>query len=178
MRESTVHNNEYSSCTCEICRNACNNRPGWFVPEQVPEIEAYFAKKLSDFLGKELAIDWGNDMDMRENILLLAPNIEGNQSIQYPANPRGKCVFFKEGRCAIYSIRPYECGVANHMDGEEKDFLRHVAIASQWKHSTLLDDYKAKIVCYQPTFDDLYGTNAAALQNKYLNIFKKHPDQQ
>ena len=97
--------------------------PGWFIPEQITEVIRYFGKELSELLGRELAIDWGTDMGMKDNILLLAPNIEDNHSIQYPADPRGRCVFLKEGRCSIYSIRPYECGVMSHSDGEEKDFL-------------------------------------------------------
>ena len=89
-----IDKEQFSSCTCEICRNACKGRPGWFVPEQVPEIEDFFGKKINELLGKELAIDWGTDIEMKENILLLAPNIVGNESIQYPPVPEGKCVFF------------------------------------------------------------------------------------
>jgi Fe-S-cluster containining protein len=174
MNQDTFNGKEYVSCSCEICKNACTQRPGWFIPEQVPAIEIYFGKKISELLGKELAIDWGTDMEMKENILLLAPNIENNQSIQYPANPRGKCVFLVEGKCSIYAVRPYECGVASHSDTEEKDILRHIEIAAKWKNCKILEDYKAKIICYQPTFNDLYGATAITLQDKYLNLLKKH----
>lgn len=168
---------EYSSCSCEICKNECKNRPGWFIPEQVPEIETYFGRKIAELLGKELAIDWGTDIEMKDNILLLAPNIKDNQSIQYPANPRGECIFLKEGKCSIYSIRPYECGVASHSDEAEKDILRHIEIATKWKNTKILEDYKEKIICYHPTFNDLHGTNAVPLENKYLNILKKYQNQ-
>lgn len=177
MNRNTCNSKEYSSCSCEICKNACKNRPGWFIPEQVPEIETYFGRNIFDLLGKELAIDWGTDMEMKENILLLAPNIKGNQSIQYPANPRGECIFLKEGKCTIYSVRPYECGVTSHTDKEEKDILRHIEIATKWKNSKILEDYKENIICYQPTFNDLYGTSAEPLQNKCLNLLKKHQNQ-
>jgi Fe-S-cluster containining protein len=170
----SVNKDEFSSCTCEICRNACKSRPGWFVPEQIPEIEEFFGKKIPELLGKELAIDWGTEIEMKEHILLLAPNLEKNASIQYPAVPNGTCVFFKEGKCTIYPIRPYECGVAVHTDSTDVDLLRHIEIATRWKHNPTLAGYRETIICHQPSFADLFGKEAGTQQDKYLDILKKH----
>ena len=169
---------EYVSCSCTVCKNACRTRPGWFIPEQLAEIEKFFGKSIHAMLGRELAIDWGCDRDMTGSILILAPNIKNNRSIQYPAIPRGECVFVGEKGCIIYPIRPYECGVSVHSDDEEKDLMRHVEIAAKWKICDILKDYRDKVTCYEPSFFDLYGIEAKNIENKHMNFLEKIRKQQ
>jgi Fe-S-cluster containining protein len=94
-------------------------------------------------------------------------------SIQYPAIPRGACVFLEERGCIIYPVRPYECGVSVHTDDEEKDFLRHLKIAVRWKNCDLLNDYREKVICYEPSFSALYGMEAKHIENKHVTIIEK-----
>jgi len=124
------------SCTCAICRACCCRKPGWFEPAQVKSVLKYFkAKGIEAILGKNMfAIDW---FVAEKDILVLAPNIVGNSGIQYPRNPTGQCVFFKEERCQIYEIRPKECAVAMH-DDSTVDV--HKEIAMLWKESSCLNN--------------------------------------
>lgn len=112
------------------------------MPEQIKELEQFLNKSWKEMLGKELAIDaWLNSEE--ENILLLSPNMVENNKIQYPFNPIGMCVFYKDARCSIYPVRPYECAVPDH---NTKPFNGHKEIAMEWKDISLLQDYKDKIV--------------------------------
>lgn len=135
------------NCKCESCQNACRGRPGWFKPEQIKSLLKYFkVKTIKGLLGKnKLAIDWWNDSP--KDVLVLAPNLEENDDIQYPKNPQGECVFFKKGKCSIYKIRPFECREYIHTDKQNKLELRHKAVMKTWKESTLLDKYQDKVCC-------------------------------
>jgi len=93
------------SCNCQYCKSACLKKPGWFLPHQVEDLLKYFqVDNIRDLLEtSQFAIDWWEGDD--DNILVLAPNIIDNDDIQYPANPHGRCVFYKNNKCSIYEIR-------------------------------------------------------------------------
>ena len=129
------------SCECKKCQNACKFKPGWFEPSQVKAVLKHFkAKTIKDLLGKDkLAIDWwlGDPA-----ILTLSPNIKGNNSIQFPGNPKGECVFYKKGRCSIYDIRPIECRIYDHRE-KEKD--THYKTGKKWENRDELKEFYGKI---------------------------------
>ena len=60
------------SCNCDDCQGACRLRPGWFKPDQIKKLFAYF--NIVDIRGLfklGFVIDWWNgDYD---DILILAP---------------------------------------------------------------------------------------------------------
>ena len=144
-----------SVCDCEKCQNACKNRPGWFLPEEINSLFAHFkANNISQLLGKDkFAIDWW--IDDEENILVLAPNIVGNDSIQYPANPRGQCVFFKGGKCNIHEIKPFECSRYIHT---EKDISkRHEEVAKEWRQNNILEAFRDDIEYHSWSIFDEMG---------------------
>ncbi len=99
------------------------------------------------------AIDWYNE---DKNILVFTPNIKGNEdSIQYPADPRGECIFFNNGKCDIYKIRPFECKEYIHTDVKEIADKRHVKVKNEWEKSNLLKKYENIIDCQQLNFFDM-----------------------
>ena len=139
-------------CSCNVCKNACNYSPGWFKPEQIPIILKHFkVKTIRDLLGKDrFAINWW--VGDHENILVLAPNIVGNSDIEYPADPRGPCVFYKDGKCEIYSVRPFECAKYIHSESSKIIRDRHFKISQEWEASNLLDEFEDEIECEEMTF--------------------------
>jgi Fe-S-cluster containining protein len=114
------------------------------MPDQIKDLLNHFSvtKNLDKMLGKQLAIDWWQATFTEEDILILAPNIVGNDSIQYPANPKGKCVFYKNKLCKIYKFRPYECSEYFH---DEPLTNTHEKIARAWSKSKILSKYKKQI---------------------------------
>ena len=126
------------SCECIKCKQACTVRPGWFLPGQVDILLNHFnAKSIRELLPHGFAIDWWQDSP--KDILVLAPNITGNLGIQYPGNPQGTCVFFKDEKCAIHKIKPFECSELICGDGDKVPD-RHEEVAKQWKGVHTLDD--------------------------------------
>ena len=136
------------SCCCEQCKFACGYRPGWFLPQQIPMLKKRFnVEEIRDMLGEnKLAIDWWNDD--HEDILILAPNIIGNTDIQYPRDPRAACIFFKNDRCSIYNVRPFECAVYFHDQEDKQIHERHKYVAMEWRKSDLLKEFSDSVVTY------------------------------
>lgn len=52
---------------------------------------------------------------------------------EYPANPKGQCVFFQEGKCAIHAAKPHECRMYIHQEPNESVHERHEAVATAWR---------------------------------------------
>jgi len=125
------------SCKCEICQSACRNKPGWYKPDQVKKVMEYFeVKHIKDLLGKDkFAIDWW--VEKEGDILVLAPNIKGNDWIEYPNWPTGECVFFTGGLCTIHEIKPFEC--ADYIHNEVGKENRHKEISELWKNENMLN---------------------------------------
>ena len=139
MHPSTLACYLPSSCDCESCQSAYRYRPGWFLPEEINKLLTYFkAIDISELLGKDrFAIDWWND---DEEILVLAPNIVGNDNMQYPTDPRGQCVFFRNSKCGIHEIKPFECSRYIHTEDDVSE--RHENVAKEWKRSNILQPFR------------------------------------
>lgn len=133
-----------SECTCASCVDACKARPGWFLPYQIPAIEEHFGAPLRDLMGKHFCLDWwvGNPDDGGD-IYALCPQVDGRTSRLYPSWPSGhdRCVFLKDDRCAIHSVKPYECCVDLHTP-EFKRINAHKAVAMAWKDTDVLREVK------------------------------------
>jgi Fe-S-cluster containining protein len=134
-----------TECSCPECQSFCSERVGWFIPDEVKGLLEYFESHDVDALLNfgNFAIDWwcGDD----QNILILAPNIVGNGSIQFPFNPKGECIFYKEGRCAIHPVKPFECSRTDHNMTHEEADEQHKWIAEQWENSDILSFYNDKV---------------------------------
>lgn len=97
-------------CTCYKCQAACQNKPGWFLPGEV---------------------DW---LEGGITTFVLAPAITAMEAgTEYPSNPSGQCVFYRDGLCAIHPVKPFECRTFLHGQSREKTTARHERVGRTWR---------------------------------------------
>lgn len=95
------------SGTCTTCRAGCTRKPGWFLPGEAEKAAVHLGMTLQEFFDAYLAVDW---WEGEPDIFLLSPSIVGEDTgTEFPGNPGGACVFYKEGRCQIHEVKPFEC---------------------------------------------------------------------
>lgn len=119
-----------SNCKCNMCQSACKDKPGWFKPGEAEQVAELLALSMPDFFSKYLLVDYfTGELD----IFLLSPSVVGaDAGEEFPANPRGQCVFYKDGKCSIYSARPFECREYFHEQSHDEISERHEAVAEAW----------------------------------------------
>jgi Fe-S-cluster containining protein len=116
------------SCTCDSCQRACQVKPGWFLPGEAEKAAGLAGMGLREFFAAHLAVDWWEAGGGRD-IFVLSPAVaEAEPGTEFPANPRGTCVFFKGGRCGIHAAKPAECRALWH-DGPPDGMHEDVAMA-------------------------------------------------
>ena len=54
------------------------------------------------------------------------------QGEMYPSNPRGECVHYENGLCAIQDVKPFECAEYMHGDDRDESASRHRGISEAW----------------------------------------------
>ena len=119
-------------CSCDSCRRACRNKPGWFKPGEPETAAAYLGLTLAEFFARYCGVDWWADT---EDVYVLAPaTVAMAPGSEYPANPRGRCVFFTDdGRCAIHAVKPFECRETSHATtADENTAIKH-AVRDAWR---------------------------------------------
>lgn len=127
-RKGKMKQETKKSCMCKECLAACLHKPGWFLPGEAERVASYFKILLEELFETKLAVDWWSG---NPDIFLLSPAIIGNEAgTEFPGNPRGSCVFFKENLCEIHSVKPFECRELFH-DGNNNE--RHRKVANAWK---------------------------------------------
>lgn len=95
------------SGTCGTCRAGCTRKPGWFLPGEAEKAAAHLGMSLQEFFDTYLAVDW---WEGEPDIFLLSPTIVGEDAgTEFPGDPHGTCVFYKNGRCEIHEVKPFEC---------------------------------------------------------------------
>ena len=115
------------SCTCSECQSYCQHKPGWFLPGEAEQLALHLGISLQDLFDSKLAVDWWVS---NPDIFLLSPAIiSGEIGMEFPANPRGDCIFFEDDLCKIHPVRPFECRETFH--NENNDRL-HKQIADSW----------------------------------------------
>ena len=120
-----------SECDCDRCKSACQFKPGIFLPEEIKIAADYMKMTEKDFFKKYLAVDYFYD---EEDILMLAPNIVGNEGNLYPFFPKGTCVFYEDG-CTIHEVKPFECRAYIHTDTDEIIIPRKKKIVEEWQNN-------------------------------------------
>lgn len=121
---------ERFECTCDSCRRACSYVPGWFMPGEAEKVAEFLGLSLKEFFDKYLGVNWWVDGG---DIFVLAPALVGEVSgLEYPGDPRGKCVFFNNKElCDIHLVKPFEC--AELRCNKTKAEKIHKAVAMAWK---------------------------------------------
>lgn len=99
-------------CNCDKCQQACQRVPGWFRPGEAEKAAALLGLSLPAFFKRYLGVQW---WEAERPTFVLAPAIVDRMEPghEYPSNPRGQCVFFEEGRCAIHAAKPHDCAFTN-----------------------------------------------------------------
>ena len=122
-----------SECQCDECKNACTYNPGWFMPGEAELAAQYLNMPLQDFFKTYLGVNWWEADEKTEAVIFaLAPAIVGmDAGHEYPSDPRGQCVFFKDGLCEIHAVKPFEC--AEFIHGDNRIDERHWKTAEAWQ---------------------------------------------
>ena len=126
------------SCKCAECASYCRHKPGWFKPGEAERAAELKGMTLTDFFEKYLAVDYyaaTPNNNLKNDLFLLSPaTTEIEAGTEFPYEPRGTCVFFKNGLCEIHTAKPFECKMSFHGDGEigPKDTDRHLNVAKSW----------------------------------------------
>jgi Fe-S-cluster containining protein len=98
------------SCTCDYCRAGCTRKPGWFLPGEAERAAEFMGLAPPEFFGRYLAVDWWEADDRLGQTFVLSPAIAGEETgTEFPGNPGGTCVFYKDDRCQIHEVKPHEC---------------------------------------------------------------------
>lgn len=119
-----------NDCDCDTCKAACRKRPSWFMPGEAEKVAEYLGIPLQELFKTKLGVDWHVGSG---DIFLLAPAIQNMSAGQeYPANPRGRCIFFDSELCSIHPVKPFECREYHHSEKEEVCQERHKSVAEAW----------------------------------------------
>jgi hypothetical protein len=111
---------------------ACENKPGFYTPDQV--VKFLFSKRMmlsealvNNILKFEIAFEKEKDGSFTP-VLFLAPasTVEPLPGYFFDNNDRNPCIHFKDGKCLIHysGFKPYECIKFHHSIGEG---LAHLA---------------------------------------------------
>ena len=118
-------------CRCEICKQLCKKRAGWFLPGEAEKAAELLGMEFKEFFRKYLGVDYWMDT-VAGNTYVLAPATSGmNPGSMYGFLPFGACVFLTQDElCMIHDAKPYECAVADH-NGIQGG--AHEAVAMAWR---------------------------------------------
>jgi Fe-S-cluster containining protein len=131
-----------SDCKCDKCQEACKYTPGWFLPNEAEKAAQYLGISLQQFFSRFLGINWWEENSELDTTFVLAPSIiDMEPGTEYPGDPRGQCIFFKDGLCEIHAVKPFECAQGMH---DEPTNGRHFDVAKAW-------------VSHQPQIKNLLG---------------------
>jgi Fe-S-cluster containining protein len=137
-------------CSCKTCRTACEVKPGWFLPGEAEKAADYMGLSIEDFFRQYLLVDYYFDDDDKD-IFVLSPGIlESKSGQEYPGDPHGTCIFYKDGKCSIHPVKPYECRKSIHDEGWEAVEQRHEYVARTWSHDREAGNKIRKLLGREP----------------------------
>ena len=127
-------------CECEICKSACRKRPGWFSPGEVAKAATLKGMTEKDFFDKYIGVDYFVENSVgnkRTPIFVLAPVTDrAKPGEEYPFNPHGTCVFFKDDKCDIHDAKPNECRFYDHAQEDDVCFENRNKIVEKWRENS------------------------------------------
>ena len=120
------------SGTCATCRSGCTHKPGWFLPGEAEKAAELLGVPFAEFFATYLAVDWWEaDSRIDETVFVLSPAIVGEETgTEFPGDPRGSCVFYKDERCQIHAAKPFECRA--RWCGDLGPSTVHLDTAGEW----------------------------------------------
>jgi Fe-S-cluster containining protein len=102
------------------------------MPGEVELVAATMGISIESLFETKIGVDW---YEGESEIFVLSPaTTENEPGVEFPADPRGTCVFLNDKRlCSIYPVRPFECRKTIHDESTQETRERHLAIAVAWK---------------------------------------------
>jgi Fe-S-cluster containining protein len=144
------------SGTCAYCRAGCTRKPGWFLPGEAERAAEFMGMPLPEFFRAYLAVDWWQG---EPDIFLLSPAVQGEETgTEFPAEPRGTCVFYENERCRIHPVKPAEC--REHWCGDRGHSSIHGDVAQAW---TDHQDQIRELLGREPEAEDYGGGDIFSL---------------
>jgi Fe-S-cluster containining protein len=131
-----------SSCDCSDCRQACLNSPGWFLPGQLAALAAALGRSREEIFRTSLALGTTLMPDGKSQLGVMPHKLRDFKKpgqiwkLTELAEP-GRCIFYERGKCAIYSVRPYECSRMQHTDTDLQTHELRYFIVNQWDRNEL-----------------------------------------
>lgn len=69
-----------------------------------------------------------------QEVFIHSPAVVGGQpGTMFPGARGGRCVFYRDGQCAIHAVKPWECAEYAHGDSEEVITRRVAHLVRAWK---------------------------------------------
>jgi Fe-S-cluster containining protein len=125
-----------NACSCEKCAGACGHKPGWFKPEEIAPLATALGLTEKQLFDQYLQVDWweGDEATDGEDVFVLSPAVvDGDVGDMFDHDPRGECVWFIGGKCAVHDQgKPFECAAYHHADQKEKWSGAHQEAAVAW----------------------------------------------
>jgi Fe-S-cluster containining protein len=141
-------------CECSSCKNACKLKPGWFVPGEAEKVADYLQISLKKLFKTKLAVDF---YSKGKEVFVLSPVVvDNNPGKEFPFDPRGQCVFYKDGKCEIHPVKPHECREWDHKMSDISSKKLHENVSKSWEeHQDQIEKLLGKKpVAPEPTFFD------------------------
>lgn len=116
-------------CQCEVCKSACENKPGWFMPGEVQVAAESLGMSVKEFFDRYLAVDyWMGDPTIY--VLTLPTKNMKPGSMYEIMEPNGACTEFRDGKCSIHAVKPFECRYFDHTRSRGDN--PHSTVAEAW----------------------------------------------
>lgn len=148
-----------TECACDCCQDACRLAPGWFAPGEAGQAAALLGLSVQEFFRQYLAVDfWAADA-LDGFVFVLAPANSNNPAgREYRFNPRGQCVFYREGRCLIHAAKPLECALYLHTDSRDDLARRKAELVLLWRQSKEAEQLLGRRpVAPEPSDEDFFA---------------------
>lgn len=117
-------------CTCAVCQGFCQHVPGWFLPSEVEPAAQALGLDTAEFFRRHCTVDYWLS---GRPVFVIRPRRQDEAGGQLSGvNPRGTCASYRDSRCMIHAVKPYECSRAFHVS-DANDIDMHVQVAAAWR---------------------------------------------
>lgn len=158
-------------CECNLCQDACKYRPGRFAPGEVAKAATALGMTPKAFFDAFVGVDWYHPEGKgNEYTFMLAPATDkSTPGSEYPFDPRGQCVFFRDGKCSIHATKPAECRFFDHekSHAEIRAFLDGLVQAWSGAKQEIVQLLGREPVRVEPSAMDRFSMMAEAYVSPY-----------
>lgn len=130
-------------CTCTKCVSACRTCPGGLIPSDMPSIAQFLGISEEELKNQYLIRDFFTDSRGEDKLIWRPVKISDidDKPLEQPgtkaswgyAFTQANCIFLKEGKCSIHSVKPFDCKTSmGCQDGNMKGELVNEFLANQW----------------------------------------------